>query len=351
MKRRWRLWTSALLLGLCGAVLAAPEKTRVVVWGLSLGPDSKGDEAAIRTFEERNPDIEIRVLSMGAGGMNPQKLMTAIVGKVPPDVIVQDRFTISDWASRGAFRPLDDLIARDRDRDPVCPRPEDYYPAAWNEASWEGKIYAIPTGTDDRVLYYNRAVFREEAEALRKAGLDPDRPPRTWSETLAYSRVLTKKDKNGNLLRAGFIPNYGNSWLYMYAFQNNAEFISTDGRTCTLDSPAAIEALDFMVAGYDILGGYEAAQKFQGTFQGNENDPFYTGKVAMKIDGDWIPYGIARWVPRLDFGVASAPVPDDRFFKRGRFADEEDTFITWIGGFSYAIPTGAKHVEAAWKFI
>jgi len=87
MKRRWRLWTSALLLGLCGADLAAPEKTRVVVWGLSLGPDSKGDEAAIRTFEERNPDIEIRVLSMGAGGMNPQKLMTAIVGKVPPDVI------------------------------------------------------------------------------------------------------------------------------------------------------------------------------------------------------------------------------------------------------------------------
>lgn len=351
MKRRWRLWAWAVAWGLVGCALAAPEKTKVVVWGMSMGPDTKGDEAAIRDFERRNPDIEVRVLSMGAGGMNPQKLMTAIVGKVPPDVIVQDRFTISDWASRGAFRPLDDLIARDRDTDPICPRPEDYYPAAWNEASWEGKVYAIPTGTDDRVLYYNRQVFRDAADELRKAGLDPDRAPRTWSETLAYSKVLTKRDKNGNLLRAGFIPNYGNSWLYMYAFQNNAEFISKDGRTCTLNSPAAVEALDFMVAGYDILGGYEAAQKFQGTFQGNENDPFYTGKVAMKIDGDWIPYGIARWVPRLDFGVAPAPVPDDRFFKRRRFADEKDTFITWIGGFSYAIPTGAKHVEAAWKFI
>lgn len=343
-----------LVLGLPGKAPGEPaqpqNRTRVIVWGLSLGPDSKGDEANIREFERMNPDLEVRFLSMGAGGMNPQKLMTAIVGKVPPDVIVQDRFSVSDWASRNAFRPLDDLIERDRS-DPLSPKPEEYYPAAWQEASYEGKVYGIPTGTDDRILYWNRKVFREEAENLRKAGLDPDRPPRTWSETLAYSKVLTKFDKNGMLVRAGFIPNYGNSWLYMYAFQNNASFISPDGRRCTLNSPEAQEALQFMIDGYDVIGGYAMAQQFQGTFQGNENDPFFRGKVAMKIDGDWIPYGIARWVPRLDFGVAPPPVPDDRYYRRGRFANEEDQFITWIGGFCYAIPAGAKHVEGAWRFI
>jgi multiple sugar transport system permease protein len=40
---------------------------------------------------------------MGAGDMNPQKLMTSIVGGVPPDVIAQDRFTVGDWASRDTF--------------------------------------------------------------------------------------------------------------------------------------------------------------------------------------------------------------------------------------------------------
>ena len=62
---------------------------------------------AVAEFERRHPDIEVSILSMGAGGMNPQKLMTAIVGNVPPDVIRQDRFTIGDWASRDAFIPLD----------------------------------------------------------------------------------------------------------------------------------------------------------------------------------------------------------------------------------------------------
>lgn len=328
------------------------EPTKITVWGLKFGPDSKGLEAVIREFERRNPDIKVRILGMGAGAMNPQKLMTAIVGNVPPDVINQDRFTISDWASRGAFRQLSDLIERDIARnDPEVPRPEQYYKPVWDEASYGGKVYGIPTAADNRILYYNRDVFRRFADKLRLAGLDPERPPRTWSETLAYSRVMTEKNKDGSLKRAGFMPMYGNSWLYLYAFQNNAKFMSADGRRCTLYSPETEEALRFIMKGYEVLGGYENAKKFESGFQGNENDPFITGQIAMKIDGDWIPYGLSRFGPTLDFATAPAPVPDDRYYRRGRFATEKDRFITWIGGYSYAIPTGAKHVEEAWRFI
>jgi ABC-type sugar transport system permease subunit/ABC-type glycerol-3-phosphate transport system substrate-binding protein len=340
-------WT--VLAVLCAASLSAQDRKTVTVWGLSVGPDSKGTEAIVREFERRNPDLKVKALRMGAGEMNPQKLMTAIVGKVPPDVINQDRFSLSDWASRGAFMPLDELIAGDTD--PLAPKPEQYYPAAWSETQYEGKTYGVPTSADDRILYWNRALFRKKAAALRAAGLDPERPPRTWSETLAYARVLTERDARGNLKVAGFIPNYGNSWLYLYAFQNNASFMSPDGRTCTLASPEAEEALQFMVDGYKILGGYDQAQKFQSGFLGNENDPFIIGKVAMKVDGDWILSSMARYAPDLEFAVGPPPVPDDRFAKRGRFAGEEDTFVTWIGGFSYAIPVGAKNVEGAWRFI
>lgn len=321
------------------------------MWGLGLGPDSKGLEAVLREFERRNPDLNVRILSMGAGRMNPQKLMTSIVGNVAPDVIVQDRFTIGDWASRGAFRELDDLIKRDRGSDPFCPTPEQYYPAVWDEASFRGKVYAVPMAADDRVLYWNRTVFREKGAALRAAGLDPERPPRTWSELLAYSKVLTERNADGTYKRIGFLPNFGNTWLYLYAFQNNARFLSEDGRTCTLSSPEAEEALQFIVDGYDLVGGYEAAKGFETGFVGGENDPFILGKIAMKIDGDWILNNLSRYGPNLDFSTAPAPVPDDRFHKRGRFADEPDTFITWVGGFSLAIPEGARNVEGAWRYI
>lgn len=358
MTRRRRLALSFAIVGLASLVHAGletvpkpTERRNLVVWGISIGADSKGQDAVIREFERRNPDIKVRILSMGAGSMDPQKLMTSIVGNVAPDVINQDRFTISDWAGRGAFRPLDDLIARDRDTDPLTPRPEQYYPAPWREASYDGRVYAIPTSADNRILYWNKATFRAKGAELRAAGLDPERAPRTWSEVLAYNKVLTERKPDGSLVKAGFIPNFGNAWLYMYAFQNNANFMSADGRRCTLNTPEAAEALRFMLAGYDQVGGYENAAAFQSGFLGQENDPFITGKVAMKIDGDWILNGLARYAPQIELGAAPPPVPDDRYYKRGRFAEEKDTFVTWFGGFSYAIPNGARNPEDAWKFI
>lgn len=352
--------TIALLLGLlsllslvggCRAVPSSgPHQRTLTIWGVTTGPDSKDFEAVKDAFEKLHPDIHLRVLSMGAGGMDNQKLMTAIVGNVAPDVVNQDRFEISDWASRGAFLPLNGLMERDKN-DPLDPKADDFYSAPWAEAQYDGKTYGIPTGADNRILYYNKSIFAAHATELRAAGLDPDRPPRTWSELLAYSKVLTEFNKDGTLKEAGFIPNWGNSWLYLYAFQNNASFMSPDLKTCTLASPEVEQSLKFMQQGYDVIGGYEKAQNFQSGFQSDQNDPFILGKIAMKIDGDWIDDNIARYGPSLDFGVAPAPVPDDRYYHRGRFANEKDTFITWFGGFCYAIPRGAKNVKDAWTFI
>lgn len=341
-------WICVAILSLA-AITGAAAKRQVIVWGITLGPDTKGQEAVIREFERRHPDIDVRVLSMG-GRMDPQKLMTSIVGDVAPDVINQDRFTVSDWASRGAFRSLDDLLERDK-ADRLTPKKEQYYDATWAEGSYGGHVYAIPTGADNRILYWNKGRFKEKATELRAAGLDPDRAPRTWSEVLAYNKVLTEFNADGSLKKAGFMPNFGNSWLYLYAFQMNAEFMSKDGRTCTMASPVAAEALDFMVKGYDQIGGYEKAKAFESGFLGKENDAFIVGKVAMKVDGDWILADLARYGPSMDLGVAPPPVPDDRYNHVGRFKDEKETYITWFGGFSYAIPKGARNVQDGWEFI
>ncbi|RYG36149.1 extracellular solute-binding protein [bacterium] len=330
----------ALMALLLTAVASAAETT-ISVWGAHLGPDSiAGTLAVAQAFEKRNPGVRVRMLGLGAGHMNPQKLLTAIVGGSAPDVVVQARFNISDWASRDAFIPLDPYLAK------TGPKRDEYYAAAWDEAMYGGKVYGIPTGADDRALYWNRGLFREKKAELTAAGLDWQRPPRTWSETLRYSEVLSVKGK-----RAGFIPNFGNAWLYLYAFQQNASFLSPDGTRCTLASPETADALAFMKEGYDLLGGYAATTAFQSGFQGGENDPFISGQVAMKIDGDWSLPGLARYGPGLDFGVAPPPVPDDRFLDKGRFAGEKDRFVTWIGGFSYAMPRGCPHPDLAWEFI
>lgn len=350
---RARLWvglcTIALLVPAC-----APPKEHVVnltVWGVSIGPNDKGQNDVFREFERRNPGVKVQALTMGSGGMNPQKLMTSIVGGVPPDVVYQDRFTLADWASRGAFEALDDLIKRDRDADPATPTPEQYFPEPWKEATYDGKVYGIPWMADDRILVWNKNVFRERAAELRARGLDPDRAPRTWSELLEYSKALTEFNPDGTLKRAGFIPNFGNSWFILYAAMNEAQLLSPDGRNCTLNSPEAVEAVEFIKSCYKVLGGIENADRYAATFRGESSDAFFTGQIAMKIDGDWALAGIARYAPELDFGSAPPPVPDDRLTKSGRFSGVNSIDSSWAGGFAYCIPKGAKHRELAWKFV
>ena len=327
-------------------------RRQLVIWGIDLGnPNQKGTQAVVRAFEALHPDVHVQVASMGVGTTDPQKLMTSVVGNVAPDIIFQDRFQLPDRASRGAFRSLDDLIARDRDKDPLCPRVEDYYPAAWKESSYGGHVYGIPMALDTRVLYWNKARFRERAEQLRALGCDPDRAPRTWSEMLSYNKALTEFNPDKSIKQAGFIPNFGDSWLYIYAFMTNASFMSADGKTCTLDSPQSEEALTFMLKNYDLLGGYEKELAFESGLQQHENDPFILGQVAMKIDGDWILPDMARYGPQIDLGTAPPPVPDDRYYHRGAYANEKDTFVTWSGGHALVIPTGARNVEDAWEYI
>lgn len=350
----------------------AAETIKLSVWGVMATEQQAGVLAQAKEFERRNPGVKVSLLSMGVGNMNPQKLMTAIVGKVPPDLVNQDRFTIGDWASRGAFTDLTSLIKRDRNL-PDGVRQEDYYEPCWKEAIYKGGIYAIPNSTDARILFYNKTMFR-------KAGLDPNRPPRTWEELREYTRKLTVKDSSGHITRIGFIPEYGNSWFYLYSWQNEGEFMDPTGRICTLNNPRSVESLKYCVQLYEDAGGAPVVTRFRSGFQGNAMDAFLIGQVAMKIDGDQAASLIARYNPGMDFGVAPAPVPSERVSKsvlnvkygpdgwpmalpksewdKDRSAAKgnsvftgKPTYVTWSGGFSWAIPVGSRHKEMAWKYI
>jgi multiple sugar transport system permease protein len=355
--REWLLRAAAgigililLAAGLRSFWIARPKGVvELVVWGLPSGEESSGLDAQIREFERRYPHVRIRNLAMGAGGMNAQKLMTSIAGSTPPDLVRQDRFTIGDWAARETFMPLDALLndpRRNGARDPWRIVPAQYYPACWAEAVYKGKVYAIPDSTDDRLLYWNKDLFRE-------AGLDPERPPRTWEELETYTDRLTKRRPDGTFERIGFIPvvpSYSNSWFYLYSWQNGGEFMSPDGRRCTLLNPQSKEALQWLADFYGRISGAENVMAFASTFQPRDQDPFITGKMAMKVDTNNAIRNVARFGPKLDFGVAPAPVPAARYRGEGRFKGQP-RFITWSGGFSFAIPVGSRHVEEAWLFV
>src|SRR5689334_9761463 len=114
---------SAILLShLCAAVRAGQnsQKTEIRMW---LAWPDRGIEAGLREWERRNPAYVVTT-STYLKGQDPQKLMTSIAGGNPPQLIVQDRSMVGEWACRGAFAELDERLAQ------AGVRAEDFYPAA-----------------------------------------------------------------------------------------------------------------------------------------------------------------------------------------------------------------------------
>ncbi len=65
---------------------------------------------------------------------DPTRFIISLAGGTPPDIIVFDRFAIAEWATRGAFEPLNGFLAADlAAKQPDAINPDEFYPSAWDE--------------------------------------------------------------------------------------------------------------------------------------------------------------------------------------------------------------------------
>ena len=323
-------------------------RTQIVLWNAK----ELGDEvyAAIHEFELENPKYKVVASSSASPDLvgDSQRLLCAVAGEVPPDLVWFDRFAIGEWAGRGALENLTPYLEKQNKSDPNYINLADYYPFTLQEASYsppgskkKPDLFGLPTTLDTRVLYMNSNAFRQTGLADEKGR---PIPPKNWDQLRADAATLTKLNPDQTIARIGFIPNYGNSWLTLYAMQAGGHLLSADGTQVTMDSPEVVRALRFMTDVYDDLGGFDKVDSFRSGFQDKAQDPFIKGQVAMKIDGDWALRDIAQNDPGLDFEICPAPLPQDQ-------VDKGVKPITWAGGFSLVIPSTAKEKDGAFKLM
>ena len=332
------------------------------------GPEAGSVQEALREFEarsrithEQNPAHPIYKIVTGQTASrdqtaDPTRFLVSVAGRRPPDLILFDRYAVSEWAARGAFTKLDDFVARESANPALdAIRPENFYKSCWDEVVYENPgthergIYGIPERVDDRALFYNKDLLKRAGFVDAKGEAQP---PRTWNELEQMASKLTEHDTRGRITQLGFAPNFGNAWLYLYSWMNAGQFMSDDRRNCTLDSPPVVQALAWMTRVYDSLGGAEKEFAFEGTAQSGQRsappgqlDLFVQGKVAMKIDGYWIfPEVLAQYGQGLNYAVTLPPLPAGR-------APGENNAYSWVSGWCYAIPSTARQKEAAWELL
>ena len=315
-----------LLIGSSCLVTAAKKVTEVTYWYPHGIPVDQGAlKKAVELFNQQNPDIKVIGEFVGGSGSGQgitDKLMIATSGGNPPDVVLFDRFMVGQWADQGLFENLSNLARADKVTKDL------FYELAWQEANFKGNLYALPFDTDNRVLYYNKKMFRE-------AGLDPEKPPRSIKELEEYATKLTKREGNRYQV-IGFIPWLSQGWLYTWGWAFGGQFQDPKTGRITANDSAIVKALEWQTT-YAKQYGIEAITNFS-TASGGDINPFAAEMVAMMISGPWEIAGFQVNAPDLDYGVSYIPTPTGT------------NFNSWAGGWSYVIPKGAKAKEAAFKF-
>jgi ABC-type glycerol-3-phosphate transport system substrate-binding protein len=314
-----------LLIGGCGARNAAPDgRTHVALWSGWTGNEGKAFQRIVDRFNAAHPALFVENLG---GVQDDTKTLRALTAGAPPDLFfLWNPAYLGPLVENGAVRSLDDAFRKSG------MKRSEFLPAALAMGTANGRLYSLPYLVDCQGLFWNKAAFRE-------AGLDPEKPPQTLDELAEAARRLTKRDARGNIVRLGLdLPEFA-----LIMFDCGGRYLDERGRPMA-DDPRNVAALRWYRDLIGKMGGIGQVNSFaSGYGQGQgPNHPFFQGKTAMMISGEYIPGWVERYAPTLSYGLA--PVPFARSYPAGKGT-------TLVGGNPILIPTESKHPEAAWEFI
>src|SRR5699024_5384950 len=153
--------------------------------------------------------------------------------------------------------------------------PEEIWPTMQNEA---GETYAIPQDINATVLYY-------DPEAFAEAGLEEPDHEYTLDQMMEDAQELTIQSDNGNIERYGFVMNWDSHNIINFILANGGNIWSDDLQTSTIDSPEAVEAMEYW---RDLVVEFQLTPSSQDQAQMGADSYFQSGQAAMFIDGTWI---------------------------------------------------------------
>jgi len=238
---------SAVVLGFVGlAALACAEPITIRmmggVYGIppkeSTNPRMLARRSIFESFHRTHPNIRV----VNAGGLEltgdkaDSAFLMAMAGDTSPDIFYVNFRQYYNYIDQGFCQSLDDWVNSDPS---VLSRANPIIMKVVR--SYDGHIYAIPWYQVAQALYYRKDHYIE-------AGLDPNKPPKTWEEFYSYGKKLVES-KQG---REGFVFGAGQqsrSYLWSnFLWQAGGEVIEhlENGNVrSALDSPKAALAVDF----------------------------------------------------------------------------------------------------------
>lgn len=178
----------------------------------------------IKAWEAKNPGFKVEPEVVGWDQCQ-DKVTTLAAAGTPVGLAYVGSRTLKQFSSNDLIVPIE--FSEEEKKS--------YYPYIVETVTTDGKQWGIPVAFSTKSLYWNKDLFTA-------AGLDPETPPKTFAEEIAFAKQI--KEKAGT---AGFgvvaktFDNTMHQFLH-WVYSNNGSVIDAEGKI-TLDSPQNLEAL------------------------------------------------------------------------------------------------------------
>ncbi len=258
---------------------SGPEKSKVTFWLADYeGIDHDFVKQIAAAFEEKYPQYQMDLVIVDWNALH-DKLTTALAAGTPPDAsIIGTRWLLE-------FMDLDAIAAPDKY---VSQSTFDNIAPGAMEAKVNGKLMGIPFAAGSRFMAINTALT--------------DKVPATMEE-LEKDAIAATKDGNYGLIMPGAKHTELTDFVY-YFYAAGGDFFDANGK-CTVNSPAGVKALSFMVklANQDkvVQDGYLSQDRKQA------QPIFFAGKAAYVFIGAWADTEYNKVSPSWKIKYAQIP--------------------------------------------
>ncbi|CAG7637438.1 ABC transporter substrate-binding protein [Paenibacillus allorhizosphaerae] len=322
-----------------GAAAGDGKEAVITLWGLSdflKGDESPGQQMVKEFNGKYKGQIRVEARFMPAAEYNTA-IQAAISSNDMPDIYqTPSSSDIRTFVANGHVLPFDGLVSEGwKNR---------FFPGSFVEGVnvIDGKTYSWPlTGPQlGSILYYNKDV-------LKQAGLDPEKPPKTWDELREMAKTITAKGKGdvyGVVFGGG--ESGGNSGVVNFV---NALAAGTSPEAAggfnyktgeyAYDSKAMLDSFDFLLK----LKQDGSILPSSFTLKGAEAGiMFGQGKAAFLIDGRARMWIVKRDTPEASFGLAQVPTPD---------GSKPTYYYVPVNPTGYMISSKTKHPKEVGTFL
>lgn len=288
-----------------------------------MGVDAAGKKMQQDAAEfEKQTGIRVELAVVSWDDLTTKQSVVLSSGSGTYDVVNTYRGWILQYAPAGFYEPLAKRMSAE-ELNAIPPNIRDFF-------SYKGQLYAYPLAVSVNIMFYNKQLFQE-------AGLDPNRPPQTFTELIQFGQKLTKGD------RWGYVDSYSNynafvRFLYAHGGKLYQE---RNGRVdWTFNSPEGVAALTLM---RELVTKHKIAPQSVLTMDQQEAAKLFSeGKAAMFVNWELMLQVLndpkaSKVVGKVGF----APMPGARSGLTGTSAGHE----------GLGIPSASRNKDAAWKFI